>query len=245
VWSRGESAVNGWLSIPSTVTAEMVALQDYDTITVDLQHGLIDYQIALPMMQAIAAASDATVIARPPWLEPGIIMKLLDAGALGILCPLINPPADAEELVRICNYAPKGMRSVGPTRAMMIYGPSYMQEANDSVITLAMIETAQALENVEAIAKTPGLSALYIGPSDLSQSMGHPIKVDPTDPPVLAAIDRIRDAAKAAGIKAGMHCMMPQYARDMAARGFDFVTLGNDARMLTTELAARVGAFRA
>jgi 4-hydroxy-2-oxoheptanedioate aldolase len=120
-----------------------------------------------------------------------------------------------------------------------------MQEANDSVITLAMIETAQALENVEAIAKTPGLSALYIGPSDLSQSMGHPIKVDPTDPPVLAAIDRIRDAAKAAGIKAGMHCMMPQYARDMAARGFDFVTLGNDARMLTTELAARVGAFRA
>jgi 4-hydroxy-2-oxoheptanedioate aldolase len=245
VWSRGESAVNGWLSIPSTVTAEMVALQDYDTITVDLQHGLIDYQIALPMMQAIAAASDATVIARPPWLEPGIIMKLLDAGALGILCPLINTPADAEELVRICNYAPMGMRSVGPTRAMMIYGPSYMQEANDSVITLAMIETAQALENVEAIAKTPGLSALYIGPSDLSQSMGHPIKVDPTDPPVLAAIDRIRDAAKAAGIQAGMHCMMPQYARDMAARGFDFVTLGNDARMLTTELAARVGAFRA
>jgi 4-hydroxy-2-oxoheptanedioate aldolase len=245
VWGRGEAAVNGWLSIPSTVTAEMVALQDYDTITVDLQHGLIDYQMALPMMQAIAAASDATVIARPPWLEPGIIMKLLDAGALGILCPLINTPADAEQLVRICRYAPAGMRSVGPTRAMMIYGPSYMQEANDAVTTLAMIETAQALENVEAIAKTPGLSALYIGPSDLAQSIGHPIKVDPTDPPVLAAIDRIREAAKAAGIKAGMHCMMPEYARQMAARGFDFVTLGNDARMLTTELAARVGAFRA
>lgn len=245
VWSRGEAAVNGWLSIPSTVTAEMVALQDYDTITVDLQHGLIDYQIALPMMQAIAAASDATVIARPPWLEPGIIMKLLDAGALGILCPLINTPADAEELVRICRYAPAGMRSVGPTRAMMIYGPSYMQDANDAVTTLAMIETAQALENVEAIAKTPGLSALYIGPSDLAQSIGHPIKVDPTDPTVLAAIDRIRDAAKAAGIKAGMHCMMPDYARQMAARGFDFVTLGNDVRMLTTELAARVSAFRA
>jgi 4-hydroxy-2-oxoheptanedioate aldolase len=245
VWGRGEAAVNGWLSIPSTVTAEMVALQDYDTITVDLQHGLIDYQMALPMMQAIAAASDATVIARPPWLEPGIIMKLLDAGALGILCPLINTPDDALELVRICRYAPAGMRSVGPTRAMMIYGPSYMQEANDAVTTLAMIETAQALENVEAIAKTPGLSALYIGPSDLAQSIGHPIKVDPTDPPVLAAIDRIREAAKAAGIKAGMHCMMPEYARQMAARGFDFVTLGNDARMLTTELAARVGAFRA
>jgi len=245
VWGRGEVAVNGWLSIPSSVTAEMVARQDYDTITVDLQHGLIDYQVAIPMMQAIASASDATVIARPPWLEPGIIMKLLDAGAMGILCPLINTPADAEALVRACHYAPKGMRSVGPVRAMMIYGPTYVQEANDAVTTLAMIETAQALENVEAIARTPGLSALYIGPSDLAQSLGHPIKVDPTDPPVMAAIDRILAAAKAAGIKAGMHCMMPDYARQMAARGFDFVTLGNDMRMLTTELANRVGAFRA
>ena len=245
VWGRGEAAVNGWLSIPSTVTAEMVARQDYDTITVDLQHGLIDYQMALPMMQAIGAASDATVIARPPWLEPGIIMKLLDAGALGILCPMINTPADAEALVRACHYAPKGYRSVGPTRALMVYGPSYMQEANRAVVTLAMIETAQALENVEAIARTPGLTALYIGPSDLAQSLGHPIQMDPTDPPVMAAIDRILAAAKAAGIKAGMHCMMPDYARQMAARGFDFVTLGNDVRMLTAELAARVGAFRA
>jgi 4-hydroxy-2-oxoheptanedioate aldolase len=245
VWGRGEAAVNGWLSIPSTVTAEMVARQDYDTITVDLQHGLIDYQMALPMMQAIGAASDATVIARPPWLEPGIIMKLLDAGALGILCPMINTPADAEALVRACHYAPKGYRSVGPTRALMVYGPSYMQEANHAVVTLAMIETAQALENVEAIARTPGLSALYIGPSDLAQSLGHPIQMDPTDPLVMAAIDRILAAAKAAGIKAGMHCMMPDYARQMAARGFDFVTLGNDVRMLTAELAARVGAFRA
>jgi len=245
VWSRGEVAVNGWLSIPSSVTAEMVARQDYDTITVDLQHGLIDYQAAIPMMQAIAAASDATVIARPPWLEPGIIMKLLDAGAMGILCPLVNTPADAEALVRACHYAPKGMRSVGPVRAMMVYGPSYIQEANDAVVTLAMIETAQALENVEAIARTPGLSALYIGPSDLSQSLGHPIEVDPTSPPVMAALDRILAAAKAAGIKAGMHCMMADYARQMAARGFDFVTLGNDMRMLTAELSARVSAFRA
>ena len=245
IWGRGEAAVNGWLSIPSTVTAEMVARQDYDSIVVDLQHGLIDYQTALTMIQAIEAASDATVIGRPPWNEPGIIMKLLDAGAWGVLCPMINNPDDAEALVRACHYAPRGQRSVGPTRAMMVYGPSYIQDANRHVITLAMIETAQALDNVEAIACTPGLSALYIGPSDLAQSLGHPIRMDPTDAPVMAAIDRILAAAKAAGIKAGMHCMMPDYARQMAAHGFDFVTLGNDARMLTAELAARVGAFRA
>ena len=118
------------VSIPSTVTAELVARQDYDSITVDLQHGLIDYQCALTMMQAINAAGDATVIARPPWLEPGIIMKLLDAGAWGILCPMVNTPADAEALVRACHYAPRGQRSVGPTRAMMLYGPGYIQGAN-------------------------------------------------------------------------------------------------------------------
>jgi 4-hydroxy-2-oxoheptanedioate aldolase len=244
VWRRGEAAVNGWLSIPSTVTAELVAHQGYDSITVDLQHGLIDYQCALTMMQAVNAASDATVIARPPWLEPGIIMKLLDAGAWGILCPMVNSPGDAEALIRACHYAPRGQRSVGPTRAMMVYGPSYIQDANGVVITLAMIETREALDNVEAIARTPELTGLYIGPSDLAQSLGHPIQVDPTGAEVMAAIERILAAAKAAGIKAGMHCMMPDYAKQMARKGFEFVTLGNDVRMLTAELAARVSAFR-
>jgi 4-hydroxy-2-oxoheptanedioate aldolase len=244
IWNRGEAAVNGWLAIPSTVTAEMVARQDYDSIVVDLQHGLIDYQMALTMIQAVGAASDATVIGRPPWNEPGIIMKLLDAGAWGILCPMINTPDDAEALVRTCHYAPRGFRSVGPTRTMMVYGPSYIQDANRHVITLAMIETRQALDNVEAIARTPDLSGLYIGPSDLAQSLGYPIQLDPTGADTMAAIERILKAAKAAGIKAGMHCMMPDYARSMVAKGFDFVTLGNDVRMLTAELAARVGAFR-
>lgn len=244
VWRRGATAVNGWCGIPSSVTAEMVGRQDYDSIVVDLQHGLIDYQCALTMMQAINAAGDATIIARPPWLEPGIIMKLLDAGAWGILCPMVNTPADAEAFVRACHYAPRGQRSVGPTRAMMLHGPGYIQGANEVVVTLAMIETREALDNVEAIARTPDLDALYIGPSDLAQSLGFPIQIDPTGSDVMAAIERILAAAKAAGIKAGMHCMMPDYARQMAQKGFDFVTLGNDVRMLTAELAARVGAFR-
>jgi 4-hydroxy-2-oxoheptanedioate aldolase len=244
IWDRGDAAVNGWLTIPSTITAETVARHDYDSIVVDLQHGLIDYQMALPMIQAIGAASDATVIARPPWNEPGIIMKLLDAGAWGILCPMINNPADAEALVRTCHYAPRGQRSVGPTRAMMVYGPSYIQDANRHVVTLAMIETREALDNFDAIARTPDLSGLYIGPSDLAQSLGYPIQLDPTGADVAAAIERILQAAKGAGIKAGMHCMMPDYARSMVAKGFDFVTLGTDLRMFNAEVAARVGAFR-
>jgi 4-hydroxy-2-oxoheptanedioate aldolase len=127
---------------------------------------------------------------------------------------------------------------------MMVHGPSYIQDANRHVITLAMIETREALDQVEAIARTPELTGLYIGPSDLAQSLGYPIQLDPTGADTMAAIERILSAAKAAGIKAGMHCMMPDYARAMADKGFDFVTLGNDVRMLTAELAARVGAFR-
>jgi 4-hydroxy-2-oxoheptanedioate aldolase len=244
VWHEERAALNAWLAIPSPFTAELVANQDYDAVTVDLQHGLIDYQTAVTMMQAIKAASDATIIARPPWNEPGIIMKLLDAGAWGILCPMVNTPADAERLVATCHYAPKGNRSVGPTRSMMLYGTDYIQRANDHVVTLAMIETRQALDNVEAIARTPGLSALYIGPSDLAQSLGYPVALDPTHPDTLAAIDKICAAAKTAGIHAGMHCMAADYAKQMVARGFNFVTLGTDARMLAAEVAARVGGFR-
>ena len=244
VWARGEAAVNGWLSIPSTVTAELVAGQDYDAITIDLQHGLIDYQTALGMMQAVKAAGDATVIARPPWNEPGIIMKLLDAGAMGILCPMINNRKDAEILVASCLYAPKGYRSVGPTRALMVYGTRYLEEANDAIVTLAMVETREAVNRIEEIASTPGLTGLYIGPSDLAQSLGYPVHIDPTGAEVMAAIDHIRETARAAGKKVGMHCMMAEYAREMVDRGFDFVTLGNDMRMLTAELAARVSAFR-
>ena len=127
---------------------------------------------------------------------------------------------------------------------MSIFGPDYIKRANDHVVTLAMIETVEAFENVEEIAATPGLTALYIGPADLGQSLGYGVQLDPTSDEMIRAIERIRDAAKAAGKKAGMHCMMPDYARDMASRGFDFITLGNDFRMLTSELQARVNAFR-
>ena len=166
-WTAGRGAVNGWLSAPNAVIAEVTGKAGFDSVTIDLQHGLNDYQAALAMLQALAA-SDSTPMARVPWLEPGIIMKLLDAGALGIICPMVNTRADAERLVHYANYAPAGTRSFGPTRAMLVYGADYVSKANDTVVTLAMVETAEALENVEAIAQTPGLTGVYIGPSDLA-----------------------------------------------------------------------------
>jgi len=244
LWKEDASAVNAWLGIPSTVTAEIVSRQGFDAITIDLQHGMTDYSSAVPMLQAISA-SDATPMARVPWLEPGIIMKLLDAGALGVICPMINTPQDAERFVRYCRYAPDGDRSFGPVRAGLVHGPAYVKQANDSIITLAMVETGQALAQVAEIARTPGLTGLYIGPSDLGLSLGYEAKLDQTEAVVVDAIKRILEAARHAGIKAGIHCLAPAYAREMLELGFDLVTMATDIRLFSAAYADAMRALRA
>ncbi len=244
LWNEDASAINAWLGIPSTITAEIVSRQGFDAITIDLQHGITDYSSAVPMLQAISA-SDATPMARVPWLEPGIIMKLLDAGALGIVCPMINTPEDAQRFVRYCRYAPDGDRSFGPVRAGLLHGPGYVKQANASIITLAMVETGQALAPVADIARTPGLTGVYIGPSDLGLSLGYEAKLDQTEPVVMDAIKRILEAAKSADIRAGIHCLAPAYARDMLELGFDLVTMGTDIRLFTAAYADAMKALRA
>ena len=242
-WNDGRGAVNGWLSAPNAVIAEVTGKAGFDSVTIDLQHGLNDYQAALAMLQALAA-SDSTPMARVPWLEPGIVMKLLDAGALGIICPMVNTRDDAERLVAYANYAPAGTRSFGPTRAMLAYGSDYVSKANDTVATLAMVETAEALANVEAIARTPGLTGVYIGPSDLALSMGHTPKLDPDEPAVVEAVGRILAACKEAGIRCGIHCLAPSYAKRMLDMGFDLVTLGSDIRIYSAACASAIAEAR-
>ena len=242
-WKTGNAAVNFWLSMPSPVSAELATRADLDGVTVDLQHGLIDYSSALPMLQ-VMSLGNATPMARVPWLEPGIIMKLLDAGALGIICPMVNSAEEARRLVGYCSYSPKGERSFGPTRALPLYGPDYPTVANEEVIILAMVETRQALGRVAEIAATPGLTGVYIGPSDLALSLGSEPKLDHDDPVVVGAIEKILGAAKDAGVRAGIHCGSSAYARKMIALGFDLVTVGSDIRLLSGALAATVGEMR-
>ena len=188
-WNSGKPALNGWLGIPSTFSAEIMSHQDFDSITIDLQHGLTDYSIAVPMMQAMSA-SDATMLCRVPWLEAGIIMKLLDAGAMGIICPMINSREEAEEFVGATLYSPDGYRSSGPVRANIIHS-DYHNSANDQIISLAMIETEQAVENAEAICSTPGLTGIYVGPSDLAISMGEDPGLDRKPGKVYDAIQHV------------------------------------------------------
>ena len=243
IWRDGGAVINGWLAIPSSLSAETMSHQGWDSLTVDQQHGMVDFQSAVPMLQAICT-TDTVPITRVPWLEPGIIMKSLDAGAYGIICPMINTREDAEALVGACRYAPQGHRSFGPVRALMYAGADYPQHANDTVLAIAMIETQQALDNLEEILNVPGLDGIYIGPSDLALSLGGTPKPDQTDPKVVAAIERILAAAKSHGVVPGIHCGSPAYATRMVEQGFQLVTILSDNLLMATAAKRAVAELR-
>ena len=246
IWSEHKSVVNGWLSIGCPFTAEIMAAQGYDSLTIDLQHGLIGYETATVMLQAIRASS-VVPLARVPWLDPAAVMKILDAGAYGVICPMINSRADAERLVSYVRYAPRGVRSFGPTRANFSAGADYGVRANDEILCFAMIETAEAVKHIDEIVSTPGLDGVYIGPADLTLGLTgrrFPIGFDREEPELVDAIRGILTAAHRAGIRAGLHNGTPAYAARAVEWGFDFVTVSNDVRLLAGAAQASVASLR-
>jgi 4-hydroxy-2-oxoheptanedioate aldolase len=244
IWKQGGCVITGWLTVPSSFCAEVMAHTGWDTLCVDIQHGMVDFQTAMSMMQGISTTS-VTPIVRVPWNEPGIIMKCLDAGAYGVICPMINTRADAERLVATCRYPPAGFRSSGPTRAALYGGSDYQAKANETIVVLAMIETVEALTNLDSILGTPGLDAIFIGPNDLAISMGLPNSLDPTESKVADAITQILAACKRHGVKAGIHTGSAANAKAMVAKGFDFVTILSDARILAQAATALVADVKA
>lgn len=242
-FSAGGTAVNGWCAIPSPVTAEILGRAGFDMVTVDLQHGLIDYQTALTMLQVLQGLP-APVLARVPWNEPGIVMKCLDAGFSGLICPMINTAADARRLVEAARYAPLGGRSFGPTRANLVHGLGYARTANDKVLLLAMIETREALSNLDAILKTEGVDGVYVGPSDLGLSLGFEPTLEPTAPEVLDAIAEILRRARSVGRIAGVHTGSPAMTRTMLDKGFHFASLLTDVRLFVNALARSLADVR-
>lgn len=243
LWSSGSAAINGWLHNPSSWSAELMAHQGYDSLTVDLEHGLLDYQAAVPMLQAMSTTS-VVPLARAPWNEPGIIMKLLDAGAYGIICPMIDTAEDCQRFVGACRYHPHGYRSLGPTRAKLYGGADYEQHANENILTFAMIETGKAVEQIDRIVAVPGLDAVYVGPGDLSLSMGLHKRLDNDEPEFLAALDTILAACARRGVMPAIHTNDPAYATQMIARGFRFVTVMTDSTMLAAMARQTVGIVR-
>ena len=243
-WKNGRPTVNGWLAIPSGFAAEVMAQAGFDSLTVDMQHGVQDYMSTVACFQAMQPHGGVPM-ARVPWLEFGTIGKVLDAGALGIICPMINSADEARTLVDACRYpAPGtaiGKRSFGPIRAG-IYGEGadYFAGANDSIAVIAMIETAQALERLDAILDVEGLDAIYIGPSDLGISLGLGPKMDREEPEMLRHYERLVRAARDRNLGIGIHCATGAYARRAFGMGFTFATPGNDSGAMLVHSRAQV-----
>ncbi len=235
--------LNGYCMLPSAAAVEFYARQGFDLVTVDMQHGLHDYSTTVAALQGLTAI-DVVPMVRVPWLEPSVIMKVLDAGAMGVTCPMINSADDAHRLVSYAHYPPLGERSLGPIRAAAIHGADYVRATAGRVATLAMIETAQGLAEVDAIAAVPGLTGLYIGPGDLALALGRPSHLDRFDDVVGAAIDTIKRACRREGKLVGTFAPTPERAHALAQDGFDIVTLNTDVAALQTQAAAWVSKYR-
>ena len=233
IWAKNEASINAWLSIPNSFTAEAFGKMGWDSVTIDMQHGQNDYSTAIAMVQGLSN-SNTVPMTRVPWNEPGIIMKMLDLGVQGIIAPMINTKEDCEKFVSYCYYPPIGQRSFGPMRAQVVYGSDYYQHANDNIVSLAMIETKQAVENLDAILSVPNLTGIYIGPADMSSSYGLPPKFDVREDPVFSNIKMIAKKAKEKGKIAGIHNGSVKYMKEMMEYGFQFTTLLSDFRMMTS-----------
>ena len=225
--AQGQIVLNGWSTIPGGFLAEVMASLGWDAQTIDMQHGIIGYPEMIAMLQAISTTS-LTPMVRLSANDPAIIGQALDAGAMGVICPLVNSPEEAASFVAACRYPPHGVRSSGATRAMIYAGFDYGANADAQVLKFAMIETADALRRVEEIAATPGLDGLYIGPSDLSLALGGTQGFDKSEPYMLDAYRTVAEACRRHGLTAGIHTASPAFAGRMAELGFRFITLVGD-----------------
>jgi len=242
-WRRGEPSVGAWLSLGNVHTAELLANAGFDWVVVDLQHGLIEYGDLLRMLPAIST-TDTTPLVRVSGNNLPEINKVLDAGAMGVIVPLVNTAEQAAAAVSACRYPPDGTRSFGPTRAALYGGRGYAAEANGQIACIAMIETQEGLDNLEAIVATPGLGGVYVGPSDLALSLGLPPRGDTDEPRHLAAVEQILAACKRAKVPAGIHTGGLEWTERRLAMGFDFVTLSNDIGFMMQAVTADLAAVR-
>lgn len=244
--AAGKVLRGAWISSPSMVTAEAIAGLGFDYVCADMQHGVIDYTDAVPMFAAIQAQG-AVPIARLLANEWTSIGKIVDAGALGIVVPMVNTAAEAAAVVEATRYPPRGKRSFGPTRASVAIGSRDIADL-EQVFIAVMVETKTGLDNVEEIAATEGVDAVYVGPNDLALALGVPGDYEPQDPVHLEALARIRQACAAAGKIAGIHCVNGAMAGRRLTQGFRMTTVINDVALVRSagavELAQAVPGSR-
>ncbi len=239
IWRDGRPAFGGWCSIPNSFSAEIVASLGFDYVCIDMQHGLADFSDLVPMLQAVAARG--TPLVRVPVADYATAQRALDAGAEGLIFPLVNSRSDAEAAVASCRYPPLGSRSYGPVRSRLHLGAD-VGHANTEVACIVMVETAAALHHLDEILACPGVDAAYVGPNDLALALG--VRSDVSDPALDRAIEVILETCRSRGTPAGIHTGSGLAARAYVERGFSFATVTSDAAVLTAAYRSELAAAR-
>lgn len=243
IWAGEGVALGAWAMIPCATVAEAIARTGFDFVCIDMQHGLMDYGGALAMVQAVDLGGAIPVV-RVPWNEPGIIGRVLDAGALGIVVPMIDSVEDAASAVAACRYAPAGRRSFGPLRVGLRDGPTYFEGANARIAVIAMIETRAALRVIDDIVALPGIDAAFVGPFDLSVALGLPPGDNDGNPLFDDALGQVLDACRRHRKAAGILANRAVSARRIA-QGFQFVSVTSDFPAFAGAMVADLAAARA
>jgi 4-hydroxy-2-oxoheptanedioate aldolase len=234
-WRRGEAAFGAWLTIGNSYSAELIAHQGFEWVCIDMQHGIIDFQMAVEMLQAIGSTR-AMPFVRVPSNDFAAIGRVLDAGAMGIIVPMVNSVEEARAVVAACRYYPEGARSYGATRAGLYAGPDYFAHANQEIACIPMIETREALDALDDILAVPGIDAVYVGPGDMSITLGLPPRADNGGAFEEARV-RIAQACLACGIAPGIHATASLAERHLAA-GYRMITISSDVPSLVAGAAA-------
>lgn len=225
-WRNKQQSLGVWSSLPDIHLAEMLSRIGVDWICFDLQHGLMDYSDLTRLLPAVTGVAVSPLV-RVAANQPEQIGKALDVGAHGVIIPLINTEADARRAVAACYYPAKGQRSCGPIRDAMLEGLNYLTSANDEVACILMVETEEGLRNLSAIAAVEGVTAIFVGPMDLTYGLG----LRPGDfshARFTEALAAIRKACQDNGLACGIFGFNAATAAQSLADGFDFASIGTD-----------------
>ena len=239
LWREGKAAIGTWLVLGSPITAEIIAHMGFDWVVVDTEHGSIDIGTTQSIIQAISA-TDTVPIVRVPWNDPMLIKRALDAGAYGLVIPMVNSREEAIRAVKAARYPPAGIRSYGGPRARLYGGLDYFEHANEEIALIVQIEHIDAVNRVDEILSVEGVDGFFIGPSDLAISMGLKPGMDQTDPRHVEAVSKVLASGKKHGVPGGIHVGSPEAVNERLAQGFQFIGLASDERFLRSAASVAV-----
>lgn len=242
-FAAGGNAIGGWCTTPSALNAEILAIEGFDYVCIDCQHGLVGYDSMVPMLASVSRTG-VTPMVRVPFNDTPWMGQAFDAGAEAVIIPMVNGREDAERAAAACRYPPAGVRSFGPVRAGLYLNQAAPVEVNQQVMCFVMIETVEAVENADEICAAAGVDGVYVGPADLAISMGVAFGVDEMPQAHTDAVAHVAEVCADHRIIAGTHTGSGADARRAIESGFRMATVSTDAALFRQAAAAHLAEAR-